>query len=59
MKEIHHFKKGQKIHLDSIYDIQGLGGGDWWERENNKDDFERDDLIITRNIKITIIIHDE
>lgn len=30
-KEIYAFKKGQIKHLDSIYAIQGLCGGDWWD----------------------------
>jgi len=29
--ETHKFKKGQELHLDEIYNIQALGGGDWWE----------------------------
>lgn len=25
------FRKGEVYHLDDIYLVQGLGGGDWWE----------------------------
>jgi len=50
--ENYKFKKGQKFHLDSIYSVQGLGGGDWWEHE---DDCEySDNVIITKTIEIKI-----
>lgn len=50
-KQKFNFKKGQLIHLDTIYDIQGLAGGDWWEHCDND---IGDDLIITKNVSITI-----
>lgn len=46
------FKKGDKVHLDSIYDVQGLGEGRWWEAIEE----DGDDLIIQEDIEITIII---
>jgi len=50
--EIHKFTKGQKLHLDDIYHIQGIGGVDWWKHiDGETDDF----IIITRTIEITII----
>jgi hypothetical protein len=52
-KEQYIFKMGQKVHLDEIYEIQGLGGGDWWERKDLNNDFD-EDLVITRDITITI-----
>lgn len=51
--EIHIFKKGQKLQLDDIYNIQGLAGGDWWRRENLNDDCD-ENIVITRNITIEI-----
>ena len=47
------FKKGQEIRLDTIYDIQALGGGDWWKPINEEKGGE--DVIITKTIEITII----
>ena len=58
------FKKGEKTHLDCIYEIQGLAGGKWWEHETiiNKDSGIKDDesteindnIYITRDIEITV-----
>jgi len=53
--ETHRFKRGQKIHLDSIYSIQSLGDqvdgiGHWWEA----DEKDGDDLTITQDIVIRI-----
>lgn len=50
--EIYKFKKGEKVHLDTIYHIQGLSGGQWWQAEVE----EGDDLIIQENIEIKIIV---
>lgn len=62
-KEVYTFTKGQQFTLDQIYTIQGLGGGDWWEKaDDDMSAFERDmseSLICTRSIKITIIIEIE
>lgn len=62
-KETYKFKKGQVIVLDTIYAIQGLGGGDWWEKTGRDvDQGDRwgkdlgDEIIITRDIEITIIV---
>lgn len=62
-KKVYTFKKGQLTDLDSIYEIQGLGGGDWWEktgadvRSGDKMGYDLGEhLIITKNITITITI---
>ena len=66
IKEVFKFKKGQITDLDSIYNIQGLAGGDWWEKTGNDvDQFDPmgsdmgDEVIITRNIEITITVYEE
>ncbi len=51
------FKKGQKLHLDTIYDIQGVGDtmpgvGKWWEHKFE----DSDDIVVTKNIDIEIRI---
>jgi len=52
------FRKGQKLHLDDIYDIQGLAEGDWWEVDytdpGNNGDENGDFIVITKSIDITI-----
>lgn len=59
-KKVHTFKKGDRFTLDQIWNIQGLAGGDWWEKTG--EDVEAadidlgEDLICTRDIKITIIV---
>lgn len=63
-KEIHSFKKGQSIDLDHIYHIQGLGGGDWWEKTGRDVPSQKDidlgeNLICTKTIKIIISIEKE
>lgn len=52
-KEVYQFKKGEKLSLDDIYMIQGLGDADWWipiERTSGEE------VIITKDIKIEIKI---
>lgn len=59
---VHTFKRGDRFTLDSIYAIQGLAGGDWWERTGEDlHDYEREKnmdisefLVCTRDITITI-----
>ncbi len=49
-KEKYVFKKGQTLHLDDIYDFQGVGVelfGQWWKDDN---------IVITRDIEIQITI---
>ena len=48
------FKKGEVYALDTIYDIQGLGGGDWWEHQGGETG--SDNVEITRSIEIKISI---
>jgi len=48
--EKYSFKKGQRLHLDHIYLIQGIGGNDWWEPIEEGGD----NIIITQDIKIKI-----
>lgn len=59
-KEVFTFKKGDQFTLDSIYNIQGLGGGDWWERtgeDTRPDDNDMsEDLVCVRDIKITVVV---
>jgi len=50
------FKKGQQVHLDEIYQIQGLGldvegVGRWWRPNDGAGD---ENLTITRDITISI-----
>lgn len=61
--ETYSFTKGQKVHLDDIYFVSGLAGGDWWDPDKESptytgDDGGDDDLIITRDINIEIIVND-
>lgn len=49
------FKKGEKIHLDEICDIQGLGDGEWWEHENHDCGVPSDEIRILNDVKIKII----
>lgn len=49
--ETHVFKKGERLLLDSIYNIQGLGDGKWWEPD---DDDVGENITITKDIKIVI-----
>lgn len=50
-KDVYDLKKDDRLCLDQIYTIQGIAGGDWWERIG--DDLS-ENIRITRNIKITI-----
>lgn len=61
--KVYTFKKGQHVHLDTIYDIQGLGSSIWWEKSGMDVDSSKqmeidlgDDLVITRDITITVTI---
>ena len=56
--ETHKFKRGQKLHLDDIYDIQGLAGGSWWTGDDpNDDDGNQGELVeIVEDITITITV---
>ena len=59
-RDVYEFREGDRFTLDDIYAIQGLGGGDWWER-TGEDTAARssdlsEDLVCTRDIKIVIII---
>jgi hypothetical protein len=45
------FCKGEKLHLDDIYMVQGLAGGKWWEPVTD----EGDDIVIVENVTIDII----
>lgn len=48
--EKYKFKKGQQLHLDEIYTVQGLAGGDWWDAEEDAGDY----VIVTRDVSIEI-----
>ena len=66
LTERYTYTKGEKLHLDGIYNIQGLGGGKWWENQSVKDKYTgkydenstelNDDIVITEDIEIEIII---
>lgn len=53
-------KKGDRMHLDSIYIFQGLGedgGSSWWQScdfDGIADDSDSDSIIILRDVKIEI-----
>jgi len=59
-REVFTFKKGDRFSLDYIYSIQGLGGGDWWEKTGEdtalKDIDLGEALVCVRDIKITIVV---
>lgn len=50
-REVIKFKKGDETHLDCIYEIQGLFGGDWWDKHDDMDD----DVFITRDVHFELI----
>ena len=52
------FRRGDEFTLDSIFDIQGLGGGNWWEKvpDGGKDLDMSENCRCTRDIKITIVV---
>ncbi len=59
----YNFKKGDIMHLESIYELRGLGDGKWWEYYQyphvTYPDETSDYVKITRNTKIKILIsHD-
>ncbi len=64
--EKYKYKKGEKLHLDGIYNIQDLGGGKWWKHQSVKNKYTNkhdgmatdmnDDIVITEDIEIEIII---
>lgn len=53
-RKVYTYTKGQRVHLDTIYDHQGLDGGDWWEALEE----DGDELVITRSVRITITATD-
>jgi hypothetical protein len=54
-RETFKFKKGEKTHLDIIYNIQGLDKGDWWDRKD--ENYLNDNIIITRDVHFEIIVY--
>lgn len=56
-QEVYEFKKGDGLFYDQILFIASLAGGDWWEKWP-PGDLRSDNIIITRDIKITIIVED-
>ena len=52
-RQIFKYKKGQKLHLDQIYNISGVLETDWWEHID--EDGCGDEVLITKDVKITII----
>jgi hypothetical protein len=61
---VHTFSRGQRLTLDTVYDMQRAATDGWWEKtgddlpswENDSDMSES--LIVTRDVKITITIED-
>jgi len=59
-KTVFEAKKGDIVHLDNIYSIQGLGpnsGQSWWKHaddEEGVEDDSTDKIVITQNVKIEI-----
>jgi hypothetical protein len=37
-KDVYNFKKGDRYHLDDIYEVQGIGGVHWWEPDDDDSD---------------------
>ena len=57
--ETYKFKKGQVLHLDDIYLIQGLADGKWWTASDPHDDeaSDRGEIVtIVEDITIKIIV---
>lgn len=56
--EKYKYKKGQKLHLDDIYLIQGLGDGKWWDASDphSNDTEQGEKVTIIEDIEITITI---
>lgn len=60
----YNFKTGDLFSLDSIWNIQALAGGDWWERTGDdldaatrKTDLDlSESLRCIRDVKITVIV---
>lgn len=54
----HRFRKGDEFTLDAIMEIQGLGGGDWWEKipDGGRDLDMSEFCRCTRDIKITVVV---
>ena len=57
-KETHKFKRGQKLHLDEIYEISGLAGGNWWTADDPYDSEGSggEEVEITEDITIEVIV---
>ena len=52
------FKKGQKLHLDQIWDIMGLAGGNWWYADDPADPggSAGEDVTIIEDITIKVTV---
>ena len=57
-QKTYRFRLGDKFTLDYIYDIQGLGGGDWWEKvDDGSGDIDlSEECRCIRDTKITVIV---
>jgi len=53
-RDSYKFKKGERLHLDDIYNVQGIGGNDWWDHEDGEESCE---IIITRDVHFEITIY--
>ena len=56
-QKTYRFRQGDEFTLDAIYAIQGLGGGDWWEKvpDGGRDLDMSEVCRCTRDIKITVV----
>lgn len=54
-KDKYRFKQGDTLHLDDIYNISGLAGGDWWEPVPDRGG---DIVVITRDVNFTITVYE-
>ncbi len=51
--ETYKYREGQQLHLDEIYEIQGLANGDWWDHDHD----DSDDIHVTRDVTIVITVY--
>lgn len=57
-QKTYRFHKGDEFTLDAIFEIQGLGGGNWWEKvpDCGHDLDMSENCRCTQDIKITVVV---